>query len=54
MSNMTHHKVIRFHNLYKFCAESCFHGLVQKLHKFHVIVNMNDIVCIEYLKYSNK
>ncbi len=38
----------------KFCAKSCFHRLVQKSHKFHVIVNMNDIVCIEYLKYSNK
>jgi hypothetical protein len=32
-----------FIGLYKFYAKFDFHGSVQKLHEFHVMVNMNDI-----------
>jgi len=32
-----------FIGLYKFRAKSHFHKFVQKLHEFHVMVNMNDI-----------
>ncbi len=39
---------------HKFCMKSNFHNFVQKLHELHVMINMNDIVHIEYLKYSNQ
>jgi hypothetical protein len=39
---------------YKFYANFDFHWFIQKLHEFHTMVNMNDILCIQYLKYSNR
>jgi len=29
------------------------HKFIQKSHKFYVMVNMNEIICIQYFKYSN-
>jgi len=38
-----HHKFIRLHRFVHFFTKSGFHRFVKKLHKFCVMVNMNDI-----------
>jgi hypothetical protein len=35
--------LLSFIGFYKFHAKSSFHRFIQKLHKFYVVINMNDI-----------
>jgi len=54
MNDINITNLLDFIGFYKFRVKSSFHKFVQRLHEFCVMISMNDISHIQYLKYLNR